>query len=396
MATSDQLAVMDKPEVSAYDCSICHLQFVAPKIISCGHTFCQRCLETIDVKSDSTNLKLALQCPICQKTIGLPPSGTVGGFPPNFAIQLAMDKMKLHNYCSKHNKSQDLFCRSCKVCICADCFLEGHDFKTGPDGHEVTSSTTIANETVAQLKLVADRLQVSQFQNMILDIEKKENANKEIAENIIKKINKRREQLIEGIRLQAEELVKMVETVTEDKNQKLGKVKKETAKRYLAKMKISKTYLAHANEIMKHGLSQATFDKASVMLLRYEEIDKYEDGSWGSVNEDGDDKADNRKNETHNSKKETDKEEKTDPTETKRITDEEDTESMSTTSLRLEDFSNQMQYVENPKLDRNVKIGWIEFPQKEDDKEKDKYVKKLLPSFIINAMDKVYQSLNWK
>jgi len=60
---------------SELDCQVCYALFLDPFTTSCGHTFCRKCLHRV---LDHSNC-----CPICRRTLSIPPSLTKAQYPSN-------------------------------------------------------------------------------------------------------------------------------------------------------------------------------------------------------------------------------------------------------------------------------------------------------------------------
>ena len=60
---------------SELDCQVCYALFLDPLTTSCGHTFCRKCLHRV---LDHSNC-----CPICRRTLSIPPSLTKAQYPSN-------------------------------------------------------------------------------------------------------------------------------------------------------------------------------------------------------------------------------------------------------------------------------------------------------------------------
>ncbi|XP_070574206.1 uncharacterized protein [Ptychodera flava] len=69
-------------------CAICLEEYKNAKILSCFHSFCEKCLIEIVDKNDGR-----LECPICRKFEELPKGG-VGGLTNSFAINSILEQMK--------------------------------------------------------------------------------------------------------------------------------------------------------------------------------------------------------------------------------------------------------------------------------------------------------------
>ncbi len=64
---------------SELDCQVCYALFLDPLTTSCGHTFCRKCLHRV---LDHSNC-----CPICRRTLSVPPSLTKAQYPSNKRLE---------------------------------------------------------------------------------------------------------------------------------------------------------------------------------------------------------------------------------------------------------------------------------------------------------------------
>lgn len=64
---------------SELDCQVCYALFLDPLTTSCGHTFCRKCLHRA---LDHSNC-----CPICRRTLSIPPSLTKAQYPSNKRLE---------------------------------------------------------------------------------------------------------------------------------------------------------------------------------------------------------------------------------------------------------------------------------------------------------------------
>ncbi|CAH1251691.1 TRIM3 [Branchiostoma lanceolatum] len=116
-------------------CSICLELFTRPKVLPCGHTFCQHCLQ------DHAGRKVPFQCPNCRQQVR-PPRQGVAGLPDSHIIANLCERLQTQatlseeireqpqskNRCSFHPSEEvKLYCKQCKVPVCHECFEESHD-----------------------------------------------------------------------------------------------------------------------------------------------------------------------------------------------------------------------------------------------------------------------------
>ncbi|KAI8519814.1 hypothetical protein Bbelb_030710 [Branchiostoma belcheri] len=106
-------------------CGICLQAFTRPKILPCGHTFCEECLQKA--------AKGGLRCPTCR--VRVPLKGGVESLPTNYqvaqmcqkfselAAARARDDTPQWDAVCQHHKAEKLrlFCQTCQVPVCSLC-----------------------------------------------------------------------------------------------------------------------------------------------------------------------------------------------------------------------------------------------------------------------------------
>ncbi len=102
------------------ECPICNVKEVEPKLLSCGHSLCLKCIKDI-LKS---NYWLAtIKCPFCRKVSEIPANGP-NGLPTDLTKKQFQEifRGKLENICDSCKKdSVNLFCKNCKNQFCQKC-----------------------------------------------------------------------------------------------------------------------------------------------------------------------------------------------------------------------------------------------------------------------------------
>ncbi|XP_019613514.1 PREDICTED: tripartite motif-containing protein 3-like [Branchiostoma belcheri] len=144
-AAPSSLGTHFKEELS---CSICLELFTRPKVLPCGHIFCQDCLQ------DHARRQLPLLCPICRRQVRPPPQG-FAGLPDSHIIASMCERLQQQatlsgetieqpqsaNRCSSHPFEElKVYCIQCQVRVCDQCLEETHD------GHGTTSIKKAAQE----------------------------------------------------------------------------------------------------------------------------------------------------------------------------------------------------------------------------------------------------------
>lgn len=249
---------MEESEQQAYRCSVCLDNFENPKVIPCGHTFCLGCLQQLPTQY--VRCRKSLQCPKCRREVDLPSSGRMEDFATNFAIMGAIELSidgALQNLCVKHKKKQELYCNTCRACICVECFVLKHK----SEAHDVTSSTVQADITIEQLGSAEECFKESRFTVLFDRISEMEENNAENARALLRRIEEVRENMIEEINRQADQLTKFVEAVTEDKKEEFEKRKQSIEKKNNDNLEKAKQCSLLVEEISKFGLSQERFEK---------------------------------------------------------------------------------------------------------------------------------------
>ncbi|XP_076442897.1 uncharacterized protein LOC143281550 isoform X2 [Babylonia areolata] len=135
MATADDLE-------QKLTCSICLQLFREPRLLPCGHTYCQHCLAGYILSRPPVPSprggQSGFSCPVCREFVSAPdrltaPQHWAGKFKPNFLIR---DIVEAHGKskqrvqrpaCPRHpNKGLELYCRDCRTTACDRCVALSH------------------------------------------------------------------------------------------------------------------------------------------------------------------------------------------------------------------------------------------------------------------------------
>ena len=120
---------------SSLICPICQLTFSEPKLLSCAHTFCGRCISSL------IKINKEISCPLC-RTITVVDKGDVSNLQTNFTLEAVVQSLAdSHDSCClcKSLKSVDVLmcCHECRILICDGC-REKHDSMEENQGHTVS------------------------------------------------------------------------------------------------------------------------------------------------------------------------------------------------------------------------------------------------------------------
>ena len=105
-----------KKAIENLTCPVCYEMYSIPKYLPCHHSYCERCLEKLQVGSKIT-------CPECRKEVTIP-SGGVKDLPNNFFINRLVDELVLQ---TKVDSGVQVLCDKCEedqaVTYCPECAL---------------------------------------------------------------------------------------------------------------------------------------------------------------------------------------------------------------------------------------------------------------------------------
>ena len=124
-------------------CKICYEVYKKPKQLPCLHSFCVACLNRL---AETRALNGKIQCPLCQREIDVPESGTFENFPSSFYINSLLDVLAIKECgltrvtcgnCDKKSE-QSSYCFDCSKFWCGEC-LNGHNIIRENKEHRVTA-----------------------------------------------------------------------------------------------------------------------------------------------------------------------------------------------------------------------------------------------------------------
>ncbi len=102
------------------ECPICNVKEVEPKLLSCGHSLCLKCIKDI-IKSNYGQVNI--KCPFCHKVSEITANGP-DGLPTDLSKKQFQEIFtgKLENICDGCKKdSVNLICKNCKTQFCQKC-----------------------------------------------------------------------------------------------------------------------------------------------------------------------------------------------------------------------------------------------------------------------------------
>ena len=73
----------------ALSCPVCYENLDEPKILTCGHTICEKCLDDIY----QSQLRRQLMCPMCRHVTPVP-EGDISKLPTNITLKSLVEDLK--------------------------------------------------------------------------------------------------------------------------------------------------------------------------------------------------------------------------------------------------------------------------------------------------------------
>ena len=195
-------------------CSICLDTYTDPKILSCFHTFCCKCLEE---HARKTHRQGKFRCPECQAEIDLPEGNRFDRLSTSFIHNSLLGLLETEDredllrppFCSQHkNERLRYFCSSCEACICPVCFAEdhrGHEFDVIEKAVQEDKKYIMLNVDTIKEKANLFREEIRKLEKtsedveMIIAIAKQDVS--EAAQHVITKTRQQEKQLLESLEM---------------------------------------------------------------------------------------------------------------------------------------------------------------------------------------------------
>ena len=210
-------------------CSICLDTYTDPKILSCFHTFCCKCLEE---HARKTHRQGKFRCPECQAEIDLPEGNRFDRLPTSFHQNTLIGLLETEDreallrppFCSQHkNERLRYFCSSCGACICPVCFAEdhrGHEFDVIEKALQEDKKYIMLNVETIKEKANLFREEIrklektSEDDEMIIAIAKQQVS--EAAQHVITKTRLQEKQLLESLEMTRRKRIEQINSAKEE------------------------------------------------------------------------------------------------------------------------------------------------------------------------------------
>ena len=210
-------------------CSICLDTYTDPKIISCFHTFCCKCLEE---HARQNQRQGKFRCPECQAEINLPEGNRFDRLPTSFHQNSLVGLLETEDreallrppFCSQHkNERLRYFCSTCEACICPVCLAKNHrrhEFDVIEKAAEKDTKFIMLN--VQTIKEKANFLQeeIRKFEKTSEDVETiiaiaKQQVS-EAAEHVITKTLQQKKQLLESLEMTRRKRIEKINSAKQE------------------------------------------------------------------------------------------------------------------------------------------------------------------------------------
>ena len=210
-------------------CSICLETYTDPKIISCLHTFCCKCLEKHARKNHRQG---KFRCPECQAEIDLPEGNHFDRLQTSFIHNSLLGLLETEDrevllkppFCSQHKKERlRYFCSSCEACICPVCFAEdhrGHEFDVIEKAVQEHRKYIMLNVDTIKEKANLFREEIGKLEKtsedveMIIAIAKQDVS--EAAQHVITKTRQQEKQLLESLEMTRRKRIEQINSAKQE------------------------------------------------------------------------------------------------------------------------------------------------------------------------------------
>ena len=210
-------------------CSICLETYTDPKIISCLHTFCCKCLEKHARKNHRQG---KFRCPECQAEIDLPEGNHFDRLQTSFIHNSLLGLLETEDreallkppFCSQHkNERLRYFCSTCEACICPVCLAENHrrhEFDVIEKVAEEDTKFILSNVQTIKEKENLLQEEIRKFKKtskaveMIIAIAKQEVS--KAAQHVITKTRQQEKQLLESLEMTRRERIEQINSAKQE------------------------------------------------------------------------------------------------------------------------------------------------------------------------------------
>lgn len=152
-------------QLNKLTCPLCCDRFKTPKMLPCGHTFCQPCTHQLFQSSP-------ISCPVCRVQVSTQ-HATVDQLPTNYVLKALVDSdtdlfdkealCRSFGECPTHKDVCDQFCRTCVLQVCKQCVSyhhQGSSHDTSAVGAVVVEQREVLDKLISELCDLMKRLKL--------------------------------------------------------------------------------------------------------------------------------------------------------------------------------------------------------------------------------------------
>lgn len=133
-------------------CYVCKDRYSCPRVLSCFHTFCEKCLVSTWSKDVDAELHMprSAKCPLCSDDVLAPNlkitwNEWVRSFPRNVLLESLMSTEEVGSKCdpclrATEEKDAAYFCQDCTENLCEMCYSYAHQRMIGSSKHTVSKN----------------------------------------------------------------------------------------------------------------------------------------------------------------------------------------------------------------------------------------------------------------
>ncbi|XP_071944346.1 tripartite motif-containing protein 2-like [Antedon mediterranea] len=222
MASKD-LSLLGNIDEKVLECSICNGRLEDPKLLSCHHSFCLKCLEKwVDINNGK------LTCPNCRKINSIPVGG-LQKLSPNTLLNNLLEIMEQHEIdeneftavlCLSHTQPLQMYFHKCKEPVCIVCtqtkctsWFEVHEQT------DIVTAFKMFKESSEELKKAANE-SIHKMENVLKVVTENTNKLEETKKRSLADIDNTVQEMVQTIHQKGDEMKKEVENIY--KNEKEG------------------------------------------------------------------------------------------------------------------------------------------------------------------------------
>uniref|UniRef100_A0A3Q3LTJ1 RING-type domain-containing protein n=1 Tax=Labrus bergylta TaxID=56723 RepID=A0A3Q3LTJ1_9LABR len=196
-----------------FSCSICQDLLKDPGTLTCGHSYCMKCIKSHWDKEDE---KTVYSCPQCRQTFTARPDLRKNTMLADLVEELKKtglqpSKKLQENVCSRHDEVMNMFCRTDQQSICYLCPVDEHK------GHDTVSAAAERSEKEKDVKLLQQEVEAINGSKRRSDVKQQVRSQQQTEVSRVRELQEKLEQEITELKRRDAEMKKL--SHTQDHNQ---------------------------------------------------------------------------------------------------------------------------------------------------------------------------------